>query len=341
MNVSTTELAIQGGAPVRSAPWPRWPMWDEGEERAVLEALRGGEWGGFPMPNRHAGRFAEAFARFHDCEHGLCVANGTVSLEIALEAAGVEAGSEVVVPAYTFEATAAAVLFAGCVPVFADVTPDTYCLDPAAFEAAIGPRTRAVIPVHLGMRFADLDAIGAIADRHQPGGDRGLRARARRSVARPGSRVVGHRGVVQLPDLEADDRRRGRHRHHPRRARARSAVRAGQLRPAASRPRGRHAGDRSQLPHDRPPGGDPRGPARSARSPARATQSQRRALRARARRDRRPRAARRRPPDHAAGGLPGRAAVLGAAIRRSTRAKRSSRRSKPKACPARPTSTTR
>ena len=88
------------------------------------------------MPNRHAGRFAEAFARFHDCDHGLCVANGTVSLEIALEAAGVEAGSEVVVPAYTFEATAAAVLFAGCVPVFADITPDTYCLDPAAFEAA-------------------------------------------------------------------------------------------------------------------------------------------------------------------------------------------------------------
>jgi dTDP-4-amino-4,6-dideoxygalactose transaminase len=166
MRTATRQLAIQGGAPVRSAPWPPWPRWDEGEERAVLDALRGGEWGGFPMPNHHAGRFAEAFARLHDCEHGLCVANGTVSLEIALEAAGVEAGSEVVVPAYTFEATAAAVLFAGCVPVFADVTPDTYCLDPAAFEAAIGPRTRAVIPVHLGMRFADLDAIGAIAERH-------------------------------------------------------------------------------------------------------------------------------------------------------------------------------
>jgi dTDP-4-amino-4,6-dideoxygalactose transaminase len=165
VKVSTRQLAIRGGSPVRTAPWPRWPVWDESEERAVLEALRGGEWGGFPIPNRHAARFAEAFARFHDCEHGLCVANGTVSLEIALEAAGVEAATEVVVPAYTFEATAAAVLFAGCVPVFADVTPDTYCLDPAALEAAITPRTRAVIPVHLGMRFADLDAIGAIAQR--------------------------------------------------------------------------------------------------------------------------------------------------------------------------------
>jgi dTDP-4-amino-4,6-dideoxygalactose transaminase len=166
MNLSTRRLAIQGGPPVRATPWPRWPVWDEREERAVLEALRGGEWGGFPMPNRHAARFAEAFARFHDCEHGLCVTNGTVSLEIALEAAGIEAGAEVVVPAYTFEATAAAVLFAGCVPVFADVTPDTYCLDPTALEAAITARTRAVIPVHLGMRFADLDAIGAIARRH-------------------------------------------------------------------------------------------------------------------------------------------------------------------------------
>ena len=166
MNVSTRSLAIQGGAPVRTAPWPRWPVWDEAEERAVLEALRGGEWGGFPMPNHHAARFADAFARYHDCEHGLCVANGTVSLEMAIEAAGVTPGAEVVVPAYTFEATAAAVLFADCVPVFADVTPDTYCLDPAALEAAIGPRTQAVIPVHLGMRFADLDAIGSIAARH-------------------------------------------------------------------------------------------------------------------------------------------------------------------------------
>jgi dTDP-4-amino-4,6-dideoxygalactose transaminase len=166
MKAPAEQLAIQGGAPVRTAPWPRWPVWDDGEERAVLEVLRGGEWGGFPMPNRHAARFADAFARYHDCEHGLCVANGTVSLEIALEAAGVEPGAEVVVPAYTFEATAAAVLFAGGVPIFADVTPDTYCLDPAALEAAIGPRTQAVIPVHLAMRFADLDRIGDIAERH-------------------------------------------------------------------------------------------------------------------------------------------------------------------------------
>ena len=166
MNATTAKLAIQGGAPVRTEPWPRWPVWDDAEERAVLDALRGGEWGGFPMPNRHAGRFAQAFARFHDCEHGVCVANGTVSLEIAIEAAGVAPGAEVVVPAYTFEATAAAVLFADCVPVFADVEPHNYCLDPAALEAAIGPRTQAVIPVHLGMRFADLDAIGGIAQRH-------------------------------------------------------------------------------------------------------------------------------------------------------------------------------
>ena len=66
MKAPAQRLAIQGGAPVRTTPWPRWPVWDSGEESAVLEALRGGEWGGFPMPNRHAARFAEAFARYHD-----------------------------------------------------------------------------------------------------------------------------------------------------------------------------------------------------------------------------------------------------------------------------------
>lgn len=161
-----SELAIRGGSPVREAPWPPWPLWDEVEEQAVVGVVRAGEWGGFPMPNLCAARFAEAFARFHDAAFGLCVANGTVSLEVALQAMGVEPGAEVVVPAYTFEATAAAVLFAGCVPVLADVLPDTYCLAPEAFEAVVTPRTQAVIPVHLAQRFADLDRIGDIADRH-------------------------------------------------------------------------------------------------------------------------------------------------------------------------------
>ena len=159
-------LALLGGPPVRSDPWPAWPVWDGAEEAALLEVLRNREWGGYPMPNHYAERFARAFAERHDCEHGLCVANGTVSLEVALQASGVEPDAEVIVPAYTFEATAAAVLFSGCVPVFADIEPSSYCLDPASLEERITPRTQAVIPVHLGMRFADMDRIVQIAERH-------------------------------------------------------------------------------------------------------------------------------------------------------------------------------
>ncbi len=132
----------------------------------MLGALRDGDWGGFPLPSPSSERFARRFAERHDSRFALCVANGTVSLEIALQALGVEPGSEVVVPAYTFEATAAAVLFAGCVPVFADVEPDTYCLSADAVAAAITPRTQAVIPVHLAMTFADMDRLGELAARH-------------------------------------------------------------------------------------------------------------------------------------------------------------------------------
>jgi dTDP-4-amino-4,6-dideoxygalactose transaminase len=94
------------------------------------------------------------------------MANGTVTMEVALRAAGVGWGDEVIVPAYTFMATAAAPLAAGAIPVIADVDPETYCLDPKAFEAAITGRTRAVIPVHLGAQMADMDAIMAVAEKY-------------------------------------------------------------------------------------------------------------------------------------------------------------------------------
>lgn len=164
--MSDAKLAIQGGARVRAAPWTHWPVHDENEESAVLEVIRSGNWGGYPMPNRVAARFAEQFARHHDCQFGQCVANGTVSLEIALRALGVEPNAEVIVPAYTFEATAAAVLFAGAVPVFVDIEPDTYCISPDAVEEAITSRTQAIIPVHLGMRIADMDRLQGIAKKH-------------------------------------------------------------------------------------------------------------------------------------------------------------------------------
>jgi dTDP-4-amino-4,6-dideoxygalactose transaminase len=156
-------LAIRSGHPVRTTPFTAWPIYDEREARGLQRVLESRNWGGYPCPNDHAREFARRFAEHHSARYGVAVANGTVSLELALEAAGIGFGDEVIVPAYTWEGTAAAVLFAGAAPVFVDVDPDTYCLDPKLVEATITERTRAIIPVHLGFRFADMDAVMEIA----------------------------------------------------------------------------------------------------------------------------------------------------------------------------------
>lgn len=159
-------LALKGGNPVRSKKFTGWPVYDERDREALLQVFESGKWGGFPSPNTWARILAEKFAALHDARYGICAANGTVTLEIALRAAGIKAGDEVIVPSYTWVATAQAPIQVNAVPVFADVDPETYCLDPKAVEAAITPRTRAIIPVHLGCRMADMDALMALAKKH-------------------------------------------------------------------------------------------------------------------------------------------------------------------------------
>lgn len=159
-------LALAGGTPVRTRPFSPWPDFDERERSLLLEALEARSWGGYPFPNALADRFAVAFAHAHDARHAFAVANGTVAIEIALKAAGLRPGDEVILPAYTFEASAAPVLRLEAVPVFADVLPTTWCLDPAAVEAAITPRTRAILPVHLAMCMADMDGLVTLAETH-------------------------------------------------------------------------------------------------------------------------------------------------------------------------------
>jgi dTDP-4-amino-4,6-dideoxygalactose transaminase len=161
-----SELAILGGSPVRIREFAPWPQYLPSDARRLQEVLESRHWGGFPVPSRYAGEFAERFAKMHGAEYALCVVNGTIALLSALVAAGVRFGDEVIVPAYTWDGTAAAVLFAGGVPVFADVDPDTYCLDVESVRAAITPRTRAILPVHLAMRFADMDALLDLARKH-------------------------------------------------------------------------------------------------------------------------------------------------------------------------------
>src|SRR5438045_5557263 len=99
----------------------------------------------------------------HGCKHAIGVVNGTVSLRIALLAAGIRAEDEVIVPPYTFFSTASAVVEANAVPVFADIDLETFNIDPKAIEAAISPRTRAIIPVHFGGQPVEMDAIVGIA----------------------------------------------------------------------------------------------------------------------------------------------------------------------------------
>lgn len=154
-----SELAILGGEKTRRKPFSPWPQYSENDKARLLEVLESRNWGGFPFPNRFASEFARKFADYHGAKYGCTLVNGTVALTVALKAAGVEPGAEVIVPAYTWDGTATAVLDAGCVPVFADIDPDTYCLDPADVRRKITPRTRAVMPVHLAMRFADMDAL--------------------------------------------------------------------------------------------------------------------------------------------------------------------------------------
>lgn len=159
-------LALLGGRPVRTEPPPRWPVYGARERKALADVLASRKWGGDPMLNRHARAFTERFAVAHGARFAVPAANGTVALKVALRAAGIQAGDEVVVPPLTWIATATAALDVNAVPVFADVEADTYCLDPDAVEAALTERTRAIIPVHLGCRIADMDRLTALAKRH-------------------------------------------------------------------------------------------------------------------------------------------------------------------------------
>jgi dTDP-4-amino-4,6-dideoxygalactose transaminase len=161
-----SELAIRGGTPVRTEGWPAWPALDETDVEAVVDVVRHGQVGGFPEPGPKAAEFADGFAAYQGARHAVVMANGTVTMEVALKALGVGWGDEVVVPALTFAATPYAAIAAGALPVFVDVEPERYTIDCDQLEAAITPRTKAVMPVHLGQQMCDMDRLMAIANRH-------------------------------------------------------------------------------------------------------------------------------------------------------------------------------
>jgi len=160
------KLALLGGAPVRDTGYPLWPVFDERDVEAVTGVVRSGNWGGFPYPGPQTAEFVRHFLALQGGEHAVAMMNGTVTMDVACRAANIGWGDEVIVPAYTFQATAAAPMNAGALPVVVDIDPETYCIDPQAVEAAITDKTRAIIPVHLGAQMADMDALMEIAERY-------------------------------------------------------------------------------------------------------------------------------------------------------------------------------
>ncbi len=167
------QLAILGGTPVIDGPLPPYRSMGEGERRAVLEVMDSDCLSGFygsPGPEFHGGPQIQSFEAewraFYGVEHAISVNSATSGLYAAIGALGIGPGDEVIVPPWTMSASVMAPLIYGALPVFADIEDETFGLDPAAVEAAVTPRTRAIVAVNLFGHAARLGELRAIADRH-------------------------------------------------------------------------------------------------------------------------------------------------------------------------------
>ncbi len=132
------------------------------EEEAVLEVLRSG----MLAMGRKTAAFEEAWAAYCGVGHAILMSNGTVTQEAILHALGIGPGDEVITVSFSFNATVSVILRTGATPVFVDIREDDFCMDPAQVEAAITPRTKAIMPVHLYGLMADMDPLVDIAKRH-------------------------------------------------------------------------------------------------------------------------------------------------------------------------------
>ncbi|MGW6739906.1 DegT/DnrJ/EryC1/StrS family aminotransferase [Streptomyces sp. NPDC055025] len=160
-------LALLGGprAVPRDSPGGTWPIITPADEHAVLRVLRSGRLNAASAGETEVAGLEEAWALATGTRHCVAVASGTAALQLALRGLGIGPGDEVIVPALTMNATAHAVYAAGATPVFADIEPDTYTLDPRAVAPVAGPRTAALLPVHLHGLPADMPALGRLAGR--------------------------------------------------------------------------------------------------------------------------------------------------------------------------------
>jgi dTDP-4-amino-4,6-dideoxygalactose transaminase len=161
------KLALKGGTAVRTKPYPSWPRGGYEEKHWLDKVLQSGRWfAGLQGDDAEAlgTLFAERFAQLHGARHALPVSNGSTAIELALRSLDIRLGEEVIVPPYTFISTVTSVLMVGAVPVFADINPRSYCLDPDEARDRIGPKTRAIMPVHLAGHMADMPRLKEVAD---------------------------------------------------------------------------------------------------------------------------------------------------------------------------------
>ncbi|MEU6994426.1 DegT/DnrJ/EryC1/StrS family aminotransferase [Streptomyces sp. NPDC046465] len=149
------------GNPMQAPEFPAWPQYGDEERTALIRALEQGQW--WRMGGGEVNAFESEFAEYHGAPYALATTNGTHALELALQVLGVGPGTEVIVPAFTFISSSQAAQRLGAVAVPVDVDPDTYAIDPAAVEAAITERTRAIMPVHMAGHFADMDALNKLS----------------------------------------------------------------------------------------------------------------------------------------------------------------------------------
>lgn len=157
------KLALFGGAPVRTKPFPNWPTVTDELKKQVINTMETDLLG---VGSNIIKQFEEKYAEFHDAKYCLSTSSGTTAIWVCLKAAGVKAGDEVIIPPYTFIATGSSILMANAIPVFVDVDPETFNMDPAKLEAAITDRTKVIMPVHIAGNPADMDAILQIANKH-------------------------------------------------------------------------------------------------------------------------------------------------------------------------------
>lgn len=158
------KLAINGGTPVsKQPPAARWPISAAADAQLVARITKSNRWS---YDGATEWAFAEAFTKYQTAKFGLCCANGTVGIQLALEALGIGAHDEVIVPGITWQATASACLDVNAIPILTDVEPDSWNLDLAAVEANITKKTRAVIVVHLYGSTADLAKLVRLCKKH-------------------------------------------------------------------------------------------------------------------------------------------------------------------------------